>query len=32
MRLYQRFADRLRKELEAEPEDDTKELYDEMRG
>jgi pentatricopeptide repeat protein len=31
LRLYQRFADRLRKELEAEPEEDTRELYDELR-
>jgi len=32
LRLYQRFADRLRKELEAEPEEDTRELYDEIRA
>jgi predicted ATPase/DNA-binding SARP family transcriptional activator len=31
LRLYQRFADRLRKELEAEPEEDTKELYEELK-
>ena len=32
LRLYQRFAERLRKELEAEPEEDTRELYDEIRA
>ena len=31
LRLYQRFSERLRKELEAEPEDETRELYDELR-
>jgi predicted ATPase/DNA-binding SARP family transcriptional activator len=32
LRLYQRFADRLRKELEAEPEEATRELHDEIKA
>ena len=32
LRLYQRFSDRLRKELDAEPEEETRELYDEIRA
>ncbi len=32
LRLYQRFTDRLRKELDAEPEEETRELYDEIRA
>jgi predicted ATPase/DNA-binding SARP family transcriptional activator len=32
LRLYQRFSERLRKELDAEPEDETRELYDEIKG
>jgi predicted ATPase/DNA-binding SARP family transcriptional activator len=32
MKLYQRFIDRLRKELDAEPEEETVELFDEIRG
>ena len=31
LRLYQRFSERLRRELEAEPEEATRELYDELR-
>jgi predicted ATPase/DNA-binding SARP family transcriptional activator len=32
LRLYQRFSERLRKELDAEPEDETRELYEEVKG
>ena len=32
LRLYQRFSDRLRKELDAEPDEETTSLYDELRG
>jgi len=32
LKLYQRFVERLRKELDAEPEDETTELFDEIRG
>jgi predicted ATPase/DNA-binding SARP family transcriptional activator len=32
LRLYQRFSDRLRKELDAEPEDETRELLEEIKG
>jgi non-specific serine/threonine protein kinase len=32
LRLYQRFSDRLRKELDAEPEEETQELLEEIRG
>ena len=32
MKLYQRFTDRLKKELDAEPEEETVELFDELRG
>jgi predicted ATPase/DNA-binding SARP family transcriptional activator len=31
LKLYQRFSDRLRKELDAEPEEETRELADELR-
>lgn len=32
LRLYQRFAERLRKELDAEPDEETQELLEEIRG
>ena len=32
LKVYQRFAERLRKELDAEPEDETTDLFDEIRG
>ena len=32
LRLYQRFSDRLRKELDAEPEEETRELHDEIKA
>ena len=32
LRLYQRFSEKLRKELDAEPEDETQELLDEIKG
>ena len=32
LKLYQRFVDRLRKELDAEPEEETVELFDEIRA
>jgi DNA-binding SARP family transcriptional activator len=32
LRAYQRFADRLEKELEAEPEEETVELMEELQG
>ena len=32
LKLYQRFSERLRKELDAEPEEETTELFDEIRG
>ena len=32
LKLYQRFSDRLRKELDAEPEEETRELFEELRS
>jgi DNA-binding SARP family transcriptional activator len=32
LRLYQRFSDRLRKELDAEPEEETRDLHDEIKA
>ena len=32
LRLYQRFSERLRKELDAEPEEETQELIEEIKG
>ena len=32
LRVYQRFAERLMKELDAEPDDETTELFDRIRG
>jgi len=32
LRLYQRFSERLRKELDAEPEEETRELHDEIKA
>ena len=32
LRLYQRFSEKLRKELDAEPEEETQELIEEIRG
>jgi len=32
LRLYQRFSEKLRKELDAEPEEETQELLDEIKG
>ena len=32
LKLYQRFSERLRKELDAEPDEDTRELAEELRG
>ena len=32
LRLYQRFSEKLRKELDAEPEEETQELLEEIKG